>query len=379
MVAKDTYKYAYIDAIRGLAIILVVLVHASQSVKPSSSLITWLMNEGARGVQLFYIASAITLCMSWAARKSDECNPIRNFYIRRFFRIAPMFYVAIAGFIYLNGTLPTYWAPNGIQWWFVPITALFLHGFYPETINSVVPGGWSVAVEMTFYFIFPALMCVRRFSGLALILILCLCLQQFNGWIFLHVFDYGENQKYLVTDVFSFYNFISQVPVFIIGIMAYLFISQHKALEKRYVVLGGAAFAILLAEFWYQSQSLISHHVIAGCLFALFTIFLAYNPAKVLVNRVTVLLGKLSFSMYLIHIAALKVIGMLGLTALFGEGNKESVLFFLVVLTISAGISWVTYHLIEKPGISLGRKLIDRLEEGRDSVNLKPLPTDVVK
>jgi len=290
-----------------------------------------------------------------------------------------MFYVAIAGFIYLNGTLPTYWAPNGIQWWFVPITALFLHGFHPETINSVVPGGWSVAVEMTFYLIFPALMCVRRFSGLALILILCFCLQQFNGWIFLHVFDYGENQKYLVTDVFSFYNFISQVPVFIIGIMAHLFISQHKVLEKRYVALFGAAFAILLAEFWYQSQSLISHHVIAGCLFALFTIFLAYNSAKVLVNRVTVLLGKLSFSMYLIHIAVLKVIGMLGLTALFGEGNKESVLFFLVVLTISAGIACVTYHLIEKPGISLGRKLIYRLEEGRDSVNLKPLPTDVVK
>ncbi|WP_248914081.1 acyltransferase family protein [Pseudomonas moorei] len=379
MVAKDTYKYAYIDAIRGLAIVLVVLVHASQSVKPSSSLLTWLMSEGARGVQLFYIASAITLCMSWAARKSDECNPIRNFYIRRFFRIAPMFYVAIAGFIYLNGTLPTYWAPNGIQWWFIPITALFLHGFHPETINSVVPGGWSVAVEMTFYLIFPALMCVRRFSGLALILALCICLQQYNGWMFLHVFDYGENQKYLVTDVFSFYNFISQVPVFIIGLMTYLFISQHKILKRKYMVIGGAAFAMLLAEFWYQSQSLISHHVIAGCLFALFTIFLAYNPAKVLVNRVTVLFGKLSFSMYLIHIAVLKIIGMLGLTSLFGEGDKDSILFFLVVLVISAGISWVTYHLIEKPGILLGRKLIVKLEEGRDSVNLKPLPTDVVK
>ncbi|MFY0732298.1 acyltransferase family protein [Pseudomonas sp. NFX15] len=379
MVAKDTYKYAYIDALRGLAIILVVLVHSSQSVKPNSSLLTWLMNEGARGVQLFYIASAITLCMSWAARKSDECNPIRNFYIRRFFRIAPMFYVAIAGFLYLNGTLPTYWAPNGIEWWFVPVTALFLHGFHPETINSVVPGGWSVAVEMTFYLIFPALMCVRRFSWLALILIICLYLQQYNGWIFSHVFDYGENQKYLIADVFSFYNFLSQVPVFIIGIMAYLFLSQHKSLGKKYVAIGGAAFVVLLAEFWYQSQSLISHHVIAGCLFALFAIFLAYNPVKVLVNRVTVLFGKLSFSMYLIHIAVLKLIGMLGVTALFGGGNKESLLFFLVVLVISAGISWVTYHLIEKPGITLGRKLIDRLEEGQAATTPTSLPTEVIK
>jgi peptidoglycan/LPS O-acetylase OafA/YrhL len=379
MIAKDTFKYAYIDAIRGLAIILVVLVHSSQAVKPTSSLLSWLMNEGARGVQLFYIASAITLCMSWAARNIDEAHPVRNFYIRRFFRIAPMFYVAIAGFLYLNGTLPTYWAPNGIEWWFVPVTALFLHGFHPETINSVVPGGWSVAVEMTFYLIFPALMCIKRLYWLALILIACLGLQQYNGWLFSNVFEYSKNQEYLITDVFSFYNFISQAPVFIIGVIANAFISKHKSLGKKHTVIGGIAFAILLAEFWHQSQTLISHHVIAGFLFAIFTIFLAYNPAKALVNRVTVLLGKLSFSMYLIHIAVLKLIGLFGINVFFGEGNRNSVLFFLIILIVSASISWVTYHLIEKPGIKLGRKLIDRLEAGQDDANSRPLSTETVK
>ena len=379
MIAKDTYKYAYIDAVRGLAIILVVLVHSSQVVKPTSSLLSWLMNEGARGVQLFYIASAITLCMSWAARKSDESHPVRNFYIRRFFRIAPMFYVAIAGFLYVNGTLPTYWAPNGIEWWFVPVTALFLHGFHPETINSVVPGGWSVAVEMTFYLLFPALMCVRRLYWIALVLIACLCLNQYNGWLFSHVYEYSKNQEYLISDVFSFYNFISQAPVFLIGILAYVFLSKNKSLSKKHAVIGGVAFATLLAEFWYQSLTLVSHHVIAGGLFAIFTIFLAYNPAKALVNRFTILLGKLSFSMYLIHIAVLKLIGLLGVNVFFGEGNRNSVLFFLVVLIVSASISWVTYHLIEKPGIKLGRKLIDRLEAGQDNANSRILPAEAVK
>jgi peptidoglycan/LPS O-acetylase OafA/YrhL len=37
------------------------------------------------------------------------------------------------------------------------MTAAFLHGLHPETITSVVPGGWSVADEVLFYCIFPLL------------------------------------------------------------------------------------------------------------------------------------------------------------------------------------------------------------------------------
>jgi peptidoglycan/LPS O-acetylase OafA/YrhL len=36
-------------------------------------------------------------------------------------------------------------------------TALFVHGFHPQSINSVAPGGWSIAIEMTFYAVFPLL------------------------------------------------------------------------------------------------------------------------------------------------------------------------------------------------------------------------------
>ena len=55
------------------------------------------------------------------------------------FRIAPMFYVGILAYTLMEGFSPTYWTPNGVKWWFIPITATFLHGFNPETINSIVP------------------------------------------------------------------------------------------------------------------------------------------------------------------------------------------------------------------------------------------------
>lgn len=96
MSGNNIKKYDYIDALRGIAIALVVLVHASQSVKPLSDVLMRVMTEGARGVQLFYIASAITLCMSWSARREGDLRPVRDFYLRRIFRIAPMFYLGMA-------------------------------------------------------------------------------------------------------------------------------------------------------------------------------------------------------------------------------------------------------------------------------------------
>src|ERR1700733_9049273 len=103
-------RYAYIDALRGYAILLVIAVHSSQYFTNLSPNVTALANQGARGVQLFFVASAMTLTMSWTARHDGP----KAFYIRRFFRIAPMFYLSIPLFLYLNGFGANLSAPDGI-------------------------------------------------------------------------------------------------------------------------------------------------------------------------------------------------------------------------------------------------------------------------
>lgn len=282
-----------------------------------------------------------------------------------------MFYLAILMFLFLNGTAASYFAPNGISWWFVPVTALFLHGFHPETINSVVPGGWSIAVEMTFYLVFPLLVRVRKIGYLSLLFVASLCLQKFNVPLSGAIFHYEANQKYLI-EGFAFFNFIGQLPVFLLGMMTYWMIAGQRAIDYKFVVLAAVAFVGLLVEFWVPHQTFIASHVVAGGLFALFSVFLARVPLALVVNRVTILLGKLSFSMYLVHIAILKLLAGSRVVALFGEGNLGSIAFFAFVLALTAGVSWITYHLIEKPGIALGRRLIDRLEEVRGADELSP-------
>lgn len=92
-------KYNWINALRGYAILLVILIHSSQAFKVSdfSKIIC---DKGDLGVQLFFILSSFTLFNSYSRRKfQDGLDVNRNFFIRRFFRIAPYYY--IAGIIYV--------------------------------------------------------------------------------------------------------------------------------------------------------------------------------------------------------------------------------------------------------------------------------------
>jgi peptidoglycan/LPS O-acetylase OafA/YrhL len=132
-----------------------------------------LSSQGARGVQLFFVVSALTLTLSWHARDDG----VAAFYVRRLFRIVPMFWLAILIFLLLLGFDPRYWAPQGIGWPHVLVTALFLHGFHPDTMSSVVPGGWTIAVEMTFYCSFPLLVWgLRSWQIAAVALVAAMCL-----------------------------------------------------------------------------------------------------------------------------------------------------------------------------------------------------------
>lgn len=367
-------KHHYIDALRGVAILGVILVHSSQLVAPASAALRQLMAEGALGVQLFYVASALTLYMSWQARSPQEVSPVRNFYIRRFFRIAPMFYLAIAGSLAVRGLAPSYWAPNGIEWWFFPITASFLHGFHPETINSVVPGGWSIAVEMTFYLLLPLLMPYMRTLRSSLVMLTAaFALYAFNVFMVPRLFSYPEHHQYLV-DNFVMFNLLGQMPVFILGMLCYLLLRAElsRVMILRIATMGTA---ILLSLLWlsYTTVAWLPRHILAGGIFAMMVLVLANWPIRAVVNRVTTTLGKLSYSMYLMHFAVIMALSKLGMADRLPSSDLVSALFFVGIVLATAAVSYFCYHFVEKPGIAMGRRIIDRLED-KASANYKPLP-----
>jgi len=373
-------KYQFIDALRGYAILGVLAVHSAQSVSPRHGFLHTIMAGGARGVQLFYIASALTLCLSWRFRSAHEEHPTRNFYMRRFFRIAPMFYIAIVLYVLLNGFAASYWAPNGIKWWFVLLTALFLHGFHPETIDSVVPGGWSIAVEMTFYLTFPLLMkYIKSIPSSLAFLALSLLLCKLSNLIFYQIYydSYPAHQQYLVSSFLS-QNFFGQMPVFAIGILS-CFIFENKNTLKRTVLICDCAFAFMvLLEFIvllpHFGTNLLSNYIVFSGIFALGALNLAIFPVRLLVNGVITLIGEISFSMYLVHFAVIYGLSRSGFTSLFKLGDVSSLLYFLCVVAVTAAVSRFLYAAIETQGILFGKRLIGKLEASARSAQLLPSP-----
>jgi peptidoglycan/LPS O-acetylase OafA/YrhL len=374
-VSTPLKKYAFIDALRGYAILGVLMVHSAQSVAPRHGFLHTAMAGGGRGVQLFYIASALTLCLSWRFRSSQETHPTRDFYIRRFFRIAPMFYIGIVLYTLLHEFAPSYWvqnginywAPNGIKWWFILLTALFIHGFHPETIDSVVPGGWSIAVEMTFYLVFPLLMkYIRSIPSSFAFLALSLLLWKLSSLIYSHIFTglYPADQQYLVSS-FLFQNFFGQLPVFAIGILTCFVFENKKELKRRVVIFDcifGMIVLLQLAILLRFQVNFLSNHFVFSGIFALCALNLAVFPVGLFVNRFIALVGEISFSMYIIHIAVIYFLTKIGFTLLFEPGDLSSILYYLCVVAVSVLISRFLYATVETRGISFGKNIIKRLE-----------------
>jgi peptidoglycan/LPS O-acetylase OafA/YrhL len=308
-------RYDYIDAMRGWAILLVMAVHASQ-LAAVSGLPGKIATQGRWGVQLFYIASALTLMLSWHHRQDG----VWPFYLRRLFRIAPMFWLAMPVYLFINGTAAAFWngtagmfwAPGGIHSWQIVATALFMHGFHPESINSVVPGGWSIAVEMTFYAVFPLLAHFIRswqsaVAGVVLSFAFSLMIRPFvAGW-------WPEEERYLVAN-FAYLWFPNQFPFFMLGIALY-FLTQ--------------------AEIWAKVPSIR---------------FLKASPIR--------FIGIVSYSAYLWHFAILAAFTQINLSWA-PDGNRLSVFFvsYPCLVIVTAILSSITYSVVEMPMIRLGQKI----------------------
>ncbi|MGH7202892.1 MAG: acyltransferase family protein, partial [Candidatus Levyibacteriota bacterium] len=232
-ISSPLTRYAYIDSLRGLAIIGVLLAHVSHY--SNLTYPSWLQNitaidVGPRGVQLFYIVSAFTLCLSLSNRKNIEKHVLKNFYIRRFFRIAPLFYLAILYYLWQQN----FWSGNPQHFSLLNIlsTFTFTNGFSPYWINNIVFGGWSIAVETAFYLLFPLLF--YKIKSLRFSLLITCFVAITMQLLRLYLLSLPQVQHNPDFQTFTFEFFPSQLPIFLIGMTVFFFMHKDIPKEKKY-------------------------------------------------------------------------------------------------------------------------------------------------
>lgn len=363
-------KFDYIDALRGIAIIMVIIVHTSQNVPPGNELISRIFYNGDKGVQLFFIVSALTLCFSLDSRKNKESKYILYFFIRRFFRIAPLFYLAILYYQYPYNFEGNYYAPNGIRAWYLLTAATFTHGWHPETINGMVPGSWSIAVEFTFYLALPFLFKMINSKERAILFLIFACILNYFISAFIHdywVKFYPNEQLYLVEGL-TFHGFFNQLPTFAVGIFLFHAIKENlfnKSKLASGVLIIFSAFIMFAYTDYCSYNNYIGQLVIYAVAFALLTFALANNSFTLFVNPVTRFTGKISYGMYFIHFAVLNFFARFHFWGLSQYKVYGTLVALIIVFLSTMIIATITYYLVEKKGIALGSFIISRIENKR--------------
>jgi peptidoglycan/LPS O-acetylase OafA/YrhL len=358
-------KLNYVDALRGIAILGVLVVHCGQSgTNNYAAFVQNILVNGALGVQLFYVASAFTIFLTFGSRQGKELNPGANFFIRRFFRIAPMYYLGILYYLFQDGWGPRYWLGDapGISSWNVLSNIFFIHGFNPYWITSVVPGGWSIAVEMSFYSLVPLLfMQIRNLNQSVVFFILTLLVRMILQVIL---------QRFpLITpghlwDEYLFFYLANQLPVFACGIILYFLITTPRRDWQVDLVVLFTISLLVLAQLTAHTVFIFPVHVQFGMAFVFLGYVLSRNEFYVLVNPLTIYIGKISYSMYLVHFAVLHGLSRFNLLDLapgFPATNFGLRLFCLTAIT--SLIATIFYHLIEVPFQELGKRIIRRRED----------------
>jgi exopolysaccharide production protein ExoZ len=324
---STTERNQSLDLLRGVAILMVLLLHCAQATTSIVPGLRWLALEyGERGVQLFFIVSGYTMMLTYG--DSVDVAAARSFYIRRVFRIVPLFWVAIFFYILMtNGERSKFWAPDGISTSDVLLTFFFLNWSSVTALNSVVPGGWSIAVEMQFYLLFPLIIYLFRrrkgptfFYPLAAVFIAAAELAAQQYLIPQLAASLPANEAYLARGFFYCW-LPRQLICFGFGISLYQCIEQRKKLPAMGVLLligAGLSFSA-----W------------GGQIVILTAISFAVLSMNITMSWMA-LLGRHSYAIYLTHVA--------WLSAITARLSVDTMLMFVLVTAASLAVS---YYVIE--------------------------------
>ena len=354
----DPRRLDYIDALRGIAVTGVILSHAKNLFPDMHWRLIKLTEFGAHGVQLFFVASALTLMLSWHAR-NDGAVP---FYLRRLFRIAPMFWLATALYGGLNAV--GLWPDGSSDPAAIAATAFFVHGWAPDTINLVVPGGWTIGVEMTFYAVFPVIAAsVTTLPRAMAFAIGSALLAGVANTEALRLMATVEPSK---LGFFVYYWFPNSLQVFAFGCLSYhmLRFSPVSNVWSAVLLAGAGSLALYCAWWpvpWYPTWvSPISRELLTAIASVLLALALARTNMTWLVNRVTCFVGRVSFSAYLVHFLVLyPFVHFLGpLHASSWVSVPVLAGLMAVILGITVWLSAMTYQLVERPCIQAGNRFI---------------------
>ncbi|KAA3451454.1 acyltransferase [Mesorhizobium sp. SARCC-RB16n] len=350
------HRLDFLDALRGFASVWVVMVHVAMLPSPRLQLppfINVIVTNGVMGVELFFVVSTFSLCLSMIGH-GEERRPVLGFALRRIFRIAPLFYVMIAVAFIRNfsGTV--------IDTTTVLLNFSFLFNLVPGYQPSIVPAGWTVGVETLFYVIFPLVYrCVDGMLSSVVMLLLSLAVSS----IFFHIIGMLVSNP----GTYHLFSIFYRAPIFMFGFIAFYALSILKARDDARLI-GCVLLAIVPVLFFAINAgktSFIENYYWEGAMFAALTVGLALVRVKAIVNDISTFLGRISYSIYLVHTPI--IVMLIPSMRLVQTHVPNLIVAYLICLGATLALvvptATLSYRLVERPANRWGKRWASRIAD----------------
>ncbi len=295
-------------------------------------------NLADAAVDCFFVVSGYLIALSYA-----RTHGLWSFYVRRFFRVYPMYACIVliqAGIMLALLPAGPFSEPQAtLRYLAVNLTfANFLQydiggvlsGLHVPGIN---PSLWTLKIELGFYLIVPLIGSATRRWGFKVLLLIFLASVAYNV-VGLHLGD----ERYAK-------QLPGQLQFFVVGMACFLYAKDFRV--PRWVV-PIVAVLFLSAWTWIHPIPPGIRPLLVG----------AFVFCTVFCTPVVPMRTDMSYSVYLVHGPLIQTMLLLGIF-------RDAPLYLAGVLAAVLAMSFVAEHLVERPGNELGRRLSMRLRPRR--------------
>ena len=328
-----------LDVVRSLAVLLVVISHLPIT-KHGSDLLFGVdkinvQPIGLVGVGIFFVHTCLVLMASLERQTLEDGNKMRFriFLVKRVFRINPLSIVAV-----LILTLTTYAFSNSTIDLSQVLSNLLL--IQNLTGDNSVPGAlWSLPYEVQMYLFLPVLyLLITKFKKIAPELILSL----WGASVLLVFALFAAHQNY---------HLVKYLPAFLPGVLAFTLISRAKS-RSTLAAYSPAIYIIAISLlFPFLVSAGIKENILIWPTCLTLGIILPYSSeiSSPIIKSIASSIAKYSYGIYLIH-------GPMIYFSFDYVNINNSLSQWLLFILGTLGISYAAFHLVENPGIRLGKR-----------------------
>ena len=334
---RSAPRLDFLDALRGIAAILVVVEHVGERY---TAWIPWFaqnwFNFGRFGVTVFFLVSGFVIPYAF-----EKDNSVRSFWIKRLFRLYPLYWLSLTLSVAAGIEPAAFRASHMVRNILVNVT--MLQGF--AGIPNASQPFWTLFIEMAFYIAITVWFLLRLHSRTLL--------WAWTGAVgFFALSILGPLVLGIHAPVTTAFCFLA----ILVGSVLYRHYTAQVGTRAVATLVAGvillAAASSYLNFFRFPSAETISATSVFISWTCAFLLFLALLSLRRLKFPPTLLwLGKISYSLYLLHAVVRDTLP--------DVGNKA--LGFSLVLALSLLVSAFTFKYLERPCVALGHRIATKV------------------